>query len=142
MTESPEQTRTERFAPYPVWAAMRVITTLGNAMALLWFFWAIATIFSTVNGGALELLPIWFGVIGLIVGGGSGSPYYKPNGTLSLIAEALGRTLAPKECPACGQSLFDHAPQSGYIAETVRHRYWPARICTNCGQNLVQRAKS
>lgn len=120
---------------------MRIITTLGNVMVLLWFFWAVAAIFSIVNGGSLEPLPIWFGVTGLLISGGSGSAYYKPKGTLSLIAEVLGRALVPKECPACGQSLFDRAPPSGYQAEAARYSYWPARICTNCGQNLARRTQ-
>ena len=134
-----------RVAPYPVWAAMRIITTLGNGMVLLWFAWAIIAIFSIINGGTIKLLPFWFGVVGLILGGGSGSSYPRPDGTfwqkptLSLISEVLGRNLVPKECPVCGQSIFDHTPAAGYAPDGQTSSWWPSKICTNCGHDMRKR---
>lgn len=128
----------QRFASYPVWVTMRILTTLGNAMVVLWFGWAIVAFLALVNGGSLELLPYWVAIAGLILGGGSGSRYNESKQTLSLIAEIVGRRLAPRNCLRCGQSVFERSPSVGYISEADRFSYWPSKMCTNCGQDLTR----
>lgn len=126
-----------RFAPYPVWMTMRIITMIGTGLLLVWFGWAIAALFSAVNGGDLETLPMWLGIVGLIVG--ASDKGFRRSENVPLFGEILGRLLASKHCPSCGQSIFDHTPPSGYQPDLVRHSWWPSRICTNCGHDMAIR---
>lgn len=129
-----------RYAPYPVWMAMRIITMIGSGMILLWFGWAIAALFSAVNGGDLEVLPMWVAIVGIIVG--ASDKGFRRGENVPLFGEVLGRALASKQCPSCGQSIFDHTPPSGYQPELVKYRWWPARNCRNCGHDMTVRTVS
>jgi hypothetical protein len=57
----------------------------------------------------------------------------------ALIPELIGHFLGSRYCPACGQSIFDDAPPSGYISDSERGRWWPSRHCANCGHDLKTR---
>lgn len=129
-----ESRRAGRYAPYPVWMTLRIITMIGSGMVLLWFAWAIAALFSAINGGDLQVLPLWICIVGSIVGAsGKG---FRRDANLPPFGEIIGRMLASKNCPACGQAIFDHTPAAGYAPELQTYRWWPSRICTNCGHDM------
>jgi hypothetical protein len=123
-----------RFAPYPVWAAMRVLTTIGAGMFTLWLGSAIVALLSAVSGGKADMLPMWIGIAGVIMGGSGNG--FRPGENVPLFGEIIGRMLASKHCPACGQSIFDHTPKSGYAPEAMTYSWWPSRHCTNCGHDM------
>ena len=135
--ETPPPITIGRFAPYQVWMSMRIATMIGTGMALLWWGWAIAALFSAVSGGDLEILPWWIGIVGIIVGGSDKG--FRRDENIPLFGEVLGRALASKQCPACGQSIFDHTPPSGYQPDLVTRSWWPSRTCTNCGHDMAIR---
>jgi hypothetical protein len=110
---------------------------IATGMFLLWFGSAIAALFSAVNRGDLEVLPMWIGMVGIIVGG-SGRGFRRDE-NVPLFGEIIGRMLASKSCPVCGQSIFDHTPSSGYAPDTQTYRWWPSRNCTNCGHDMSLR---
>lgn len=123
-----------RFAPYPVWMCMRIAGMIGAGMVLLWFGWAFVALFSAINGGSIETLPIWIAIIGVITSGsGKG---FRHDENVTLFGELLGRVFASKQCPACGQSIFDHTPPNGYAPDVMKRSWWPSRHCTNCGHDM------
>ena len=125
----------KRFAPYPVWMSLRLLTMLGGAMAITWFFHTVYALLRAVDGVDVGLLPVWVFVVGVILGGKTrGEP-----GNLPGFGELIGNRLASKQCPSCGQSIFDHTPPSGYEPDTTRNSWWPSRRCTNCGHDMAKR---
>jgi Zn ribbon nucleic-acid-binding protein len=91
-------------------------------------------LFVAVEGGQLELLPMWVGIVGLVVGGSDKG--FRRDENVPLFGEILGRLLAGKGCPSCGQSIFDHTQFSGYTPDTQTHCWWPSKYCTNCGHDM------
>jgi hypothetical protein len=59
----------------------------------------------------------------------------------ALTPEVIGHFLGSRFCPACGQSIFDDAPDSGYVADHERGRWWPNRHCAGCGHDLKKRVQ-
>ena len=137
MTPPREQPRGYRFAPYSVWMTLRVVTMVGAGLIILWFIWAIAALFSAFRGGGLHMLPPWLAIVGLVVGG-SGRGFRRDD-QLPPFGEMIGRMLASKHCPHCGQSIFDHRPSSGYVPDGQSRRWWPSRSCAQCGHDMTVR---
>lgn len=125
----------KRLAPYPVWVTMRIVTMIGSAIIVFWFGWAMAALFAAINGAAVTLPPLWLGIVGLVVGGSGGG--FRRDENLPPFGEIIGRMLASKHCPVCGQSLFDHTPPAGYAPDGQRYRWWPSRLCANCGHDMA-----
>lgn len=46
--------------------------------------------------------------------------------------------LPSRDCPECGQSIFDQSEGEGYVATVETQSYFPARTCCNCGYDLTQ----
>lgn len=126
---------TGRFAPYPVWLTLRWICMAGAALVIGWFASVLVALASAINGGTAEPWPVWIGIVGMVLGA---SPRFD-RGNLPPFGEMVGRMLASKHCPSCGQSIFDHSRSSGYEEDIVKRRWWPSRWCTNCGHDLMNR---
>ena len=127
----------KRFAPYPVWMALRWVTMAGAALIFIWIGFAIRAVNASMNGGNAEMLPWWVLTIGIVVGASSAGALAGDN--LPDFGEMIGRKLANKACPSCGQSIFDHTPPSGYAADTETTSWWPARYCNRCGHDMTKR---
>lgn len=115
---------------------MRVLWYLGVAMIPGSFAWMIAV------GGASPLLAqgyFWTFMGGVMLSASGGRRY---RGPISPGCDVIGWMLASDQCPACGQSVFDSTPPSGYVPDTTRHTHWPARVCANCGHDLTKRLKA
>lgn len=115
----------KRYAPYSVWSIARVIGAVGFAALPLAILAAIAGWFG---------LAILLGVIGIVI-----VVPVQTNNLIALAPEIIGGLLGSRYCPACGQSIFDDAPASGYMSDAARGRWWPARHCANCGHDLKLR---
>jgi len=125
----------KRFAPYPVWMSLRLLTMLAGWIAIAWFLHATYAIVRAVDGVDVGFWPIWIFVVAVIIGGKTRGE----GGNLPAFGELVGNLLASKQCPSCGQSIFDHTPPSGYEPDITRRSWWPSRCCTNCGHDMSKR---
>lgn len=113
------------FAPYTVWTKIRLVALFGLACL------PIAIICAYFGQIALGLAASVLFVLIVVP---------TPSNSLTpLMLEWIGGLLGSRYCPACGQSIFDRAPESGYMADHVRGTWWPRRICANCGHDLKVR---
>jgi hypothetical protein len=115
----------KRFAPYPVWAWARAVGAASHAA------FPLALVFAILGWPTMALIAFafWF-VVFLPI------PRY---GLTPLTPEIIGGLLGSRYCPACGQSIFDRAPPTGYMADHARGTWWPHRHCANCGHDLKVR---
>ena len=130
------------FAPYPVWMTLRWITMAGSALAIVWLIWAVAALISAADGGQMPMLPVWLFVVAITVGGAPRGDNIFTGFDLPPFGEFIGRKLANKQCPSCGQSIFDHSPPSGYAPDRVTTSWWPSRFCMRCGHDMRVRTAS
>ncbi|MBY6216758.1 hypothetical protein [Qipengyuania aquimaris] len=127
-------------APYPVWAATRVVTALAQAYALLWVIVAMVALVDAINGVEPQILPIWSFVVACVIGASGGASGLSPRSyDLPYFGETIARKMASKHCPSCGQSIFNSSPESGYTTENEQRSWWPSRICANCGHDLSRK---
>ena len=117
----------KRFAPYQVWSAVRLATLGGLACYVL------AVLLLLLTGSPFALLLF---VPAIVLA--PPIPDYLDRG-LSASCDLLGNLLASRYCPRCGQSIFDNSPASGYFPDHARERWWPSRLCANCGHDLKHR---
>ncbi|MGB7370097.1 hypothetical protein [Erythrobacter sp.] len=115
----------KRYAPHTVWSAVRTATVFAYAsipigVGLVWLTQSAWPLLLTFIGAIL----IW--------------PTDR-QALNALVPELLGSLLGSRYCPACGQSIFDRAPASGYMADHARGTWWPHRHCANCGHDLKVR---
>jgi hypothetical protein len=120
----------KRFAPYLVWSIARATTLLAGGLIAGGF------ILTIVLGKAWPLLLM---IPGFIIA--PPLPGMMDNGFTALAPEIIAHFLGSRFCPACGQSIFDNAPPSGYLSDLKRGRWWPSRYCANCGHDLKKRTR-
>lgn len=123
--------------PYYVWLAMRLLGLLGIPMIIVGFLYAV--------GSSVDSIDFQLAIVCLVVGGligDSGPVWCRAEYDTSEFFEYLGRRLASKGCPQCGQSVFDRIPPSGFELESARHSFWPTRICYGCGGDTTRRRTS
>ncbi|TFI56393.1 hypothetical protein E2493_20435 [Sphingomonas parva] len=134
----PAPVRIGRLAPYPVWLGVTLLVRSAQLVFLLLWVWYLAALFDAMDkASTISPPPIWLLVVSTLIGASSGRGAWQWR--TSPFGDALGKLLASERCPACGQSVFDHTPPSGYAPPSQQQRMVPSRICTNCGHDLMLR---
>jgi hypothetical protein len=125
-----------RYAPYPVWIGM---TLLGRGAQLVFFIlciWYLAALIDAFEKPhTVPLPPMWLWVASGIIGGGTGR---RGRWMITPVADQIGDALASRQCPACGQNVFNHSSPQGYTSPQ-QQRIYPCRTCANCGHDLRRR---
>lgn len=126
--ESLRNVKPKYFAPYSVWSVVRSLSILAFSLYVL------AILLAAGLAAAWPLLLLVPAII--LAPPFLGALDDRPQ---ALTLEFAGLLLGSSYCPACGQSIFDDAPSSGYISDLERAKWWPRRICANCGHDLKVR---
>ena len=130
-----------RLAPYPVWIAVSVVVRASQILCLACIVWFMAALFDAMERPhTVPLPPLWLFLVTAFIGAEGGHSY--GNWRTSSFGDWLGNLLASQQCPACGQNVFDHTPPTGYAPPSQTTCYFPSRICTNCGHDLINRTAS
>jgi hypothetical protein len=130
-----------RLAPYPVWIAVSVVVRASQILCVACIIWYMAALFDAMEKPhRISTPPLWLFIVTAFIGADAESSYRRWR--TSPLGDWLGDLLASQQCPDCGQNVFDHTPPSGYEPDSKRHRYFPSRICTNCGHDLINRTAS
>jgi hypothetical protein len=130
-----------RLAPYPVWIAVSVVVRASQILCLSCIVWYFAALFDAMERPHMvSLPPAWLFIVTVFIGADSADSYRRWR--TSPFGDWIGDLLASQQCPACGQNVFDHTPPSGYAPPSQTTCYFPSRICTNCGHDLINRTAS
>jgi hypothetical protein len=125
-------------APYPVWLGVTLLVRFAQVLFLLFCVWYLAALSDAMDKHSTTSIPpmrLWAATI--VIGASSGRSAARWR--TSPFGDTLGKLLASEQCPACGQSVFDHTPPSGYAPPSQQQAIFPSRICTNCGHDLMHR---
>ena len=130
-----------RLAPYPVWIVTSVVVRASQILCLACIIWYMAALFDAMERPfTVSLPPLWLFLVTAFIGVEGGRSYR--NWRTSSFGDWVGNLLASEQCPACGQNVFDHTPPSGFAPPSQTSCWFPSRICTNCGHDLVNRTAS
>jgi hypothetical protein len=130
-----------RYAPYPVWMTVILAVRFGQVLGLGCFAWSFAALFDAASPPfTISTPPLWLWLVAGILAADDGKCYWRwqtrPAGN------AVGSLFAAKQCPACGQNIFDHTPPRGYEPPQQQYRNLPLRHCAGCGHDLARRTAS
>jgi hypothetical protein len=132
--DNPHEIKVGLLAPYPCWYILQVLEIIAGIVLLVWI---VSFIRMIIYGGQVSALPFWVFIGGFIIAGRP-VPYRSRHNNLAPFGEIIGGLLASKQCPQCGQSIFDHTPPQGYAPDLMK-RLWPLTDCANCGLDLSNR---
>ena len=139
--DEPKPIEIGRFAPYPVWMAVTVLVRGAQIAFLGCCGWYLAALFDAMSRPhTISTPPIWLWIATALIGADDGRSFRR--WLTSPAGDSIGRLFASKQCPACGQNVFDHRPPSGYAPPSQGYALLPSRICTNCGHDLRKRTAS
>jgi hypothetical protein len=140
--DAPPPPEPGRFAPYSVWMGVSLLARGAQLAFAGCCIWYMSALFHAMGRPAHlpSTPPLWLW-LGTLILGATYRWDFKRYRT-SPMGDMIGNLLASQQCPACGQNVFDHTPPSGYAPDTRAHAFFPSRICTNCGQDLMSRTGS
>lgn len=127
-----------RFAPYPVWMTVVLLIRTAQLLFLGWWVWYFAALFDAMSRPlTIATPPMWLMVVLGLIAADDGK--HRMRWQRSPAGNWIGSLFASRQCPVCGQNVFDHTPQSGYEPPPQQYRSFPSRICTGCGHDLARR---